>query len=303
MKKLFTERHGSAKPRTSEVLGEAASEALLALVSARVEEEWFGEAYPFKCGDGYPLAGTDVSKLRAALKGFGLKLPSLFERSRTSWDEPTPEEPAPLTDGEVFDLLEFSYEKIAEPQAGEFHRFMGHTHYSYDQESGREKFTTDVNRIFERNGIAFELELGEVTRLAPAPLHEALESAVFRTGDTALDGLLETARRKFLNRDLAVRVESLEKLWDAWERLKTLEQLKDKKASVRAILDKAATEPEFRELLEDEAKELTQIGNGFMIRHTEIGKVPITKSAHVDYLFHRMFALITLLLRSSGRLS
>ena len=33
-----------------------------------------------------------------------------------------------------------------------------------------------------------------------------------------------------------------------------------------------------------------------MIRHTEVGKTPINSSAHVDYLFHRMFALIYLLL-------
>jgi hypothetical protein len=33
--------------------------------------------------------------------------------------------------------------------------------------------------------------------------------------------------------------------------------------------------------------ELTEIGNRFMVRHTETDKIPITESAHVDYLFHR----------------
>lgn len=300
MKKLFTERHGSAKPRTSEVLGDAVRDALLALVTARVEEEWFGEAYPLKCSDGYPRAGTDISKLRAALKGYGIKLPSITDLSPTRW--PTPEEQPP-TDAEVFDLLEFSYEMIAEPVPGQFHSYMGHTHYTFDQARGREKFTIEVNRIFERNGIAFELRHGEVMRLAPAPLHEALESARFNTGDTPLDELLEAARQKILHRDPTIRQESLERLWDAWERLKTIEQPQDKKMSVAAILDKAAAEPALRERLEKEAQELTQIGNTFMIRHTEVGKVPITESSHVDYLFHRMFALIALLLRSSGRLS
>ncbi len=187
MKKLFTERHGAAKPRTSEVLGEAVRDALLALVSARVEEEWFGKAYPLGCSDGYPHAGTDISKLRATVKGYGLKFPGLYERPTRSWREPDHDEPSQPTDAEVFDLIEFSYEMIAEPEAREFHSFMGHTHYTYDQESGRDKFTVEVNRIFERNGIAFELKDGEVTRLAPAPLHEALESAHFQTGDRTLD--------------------------------------------------------------------------------------------------------------------
>ena len=94
----------------------------------------------------------------------------------------------------------------------------------------------------------------------------------------------------------------MEKLWDAWERLKTIEAGKDKKARVTAILDKVGNEPNFRERIEKEALELTEIGNKFMIRHTETDKVPVKDSAQVDYLFHRMFALIWLLLHASGRL-
>jgi hypothetical protein len=124
---------------------------------------------------------------------------------------------------------------------------------------------------------------------------------VFRTRDADLDRLLETAREKFLNRSLEVRKEGLEKLWDAWERLKTIEQGKDKSAQAKAILDKAATEPMLRERLECEARELNFIGNNLMIRHTEVGKPPVVESAHVDYLFHRMFAMVRLLLKSTGR--
>ena len=35
--------------------------------------------------------------------------------------------------------------------------------------------------------------------------------------------MLESARRKFLDPDPAVRLEALEKIWDAFERVKTLE--------------------------------------------------------------------------------
>ena len=42
MKKLFTERHGEAEPRVSETLDEAARNGLLTLISARIDEEWFG---------------------------------------------------------------------------------------------------------------------------------------------------------------------------------------------------------------------------------------------------------------------
>jgi hypothetical protein len=205
------------------------------------------------------------------------------------------------SDPQLFDLLEFLYEHAGLPNAYARHSFFGHDHLSYDKEAGRAKFEQDINRVFERNGLAFELKNGEVTRMAPTGLQEALASTVFRTRDADLDRLLETAREKFLNRSPDIRKEGLEKLWDAWERLKTIEAGKDKPAQVKAILDMAATEPVLRERLEIEARELNFIGNNLMIRHTEVGKPPIGESAHVDYLFHRMFSIIRLLLKSSGR--
>lgn len=290
MKKLFTERRGEARPRVVEALDENARAALLHLFVARVDEQWFGYTFPVKCPDGYAYAGTDLGKLRQTIRGYGLLWPSEDLDSSN-----------PPADGPIFDLIEFGYEFIAEAQDPSLHSYFSHSHYSYDRENGREKFAHDVNRIFERNGIAFKLENGEIVRIAPAFLHESLDQAVFKTRDTELDKLLEASREKFLNRSLAMRRESLEKLWDAWERLKTIEAGKDKKASAKALLDKATSEPTLRQRLEDEARALTEIGNTFMIRHTETNKIPIVQSEHVDYLFHRLFSMIRLLLRTSNR--
>ena len=46
--------------------------------------------------------------------------------------------------------------------------------------------------------------------------------------------------------------------------------------------------------------ELTEIGNTYMIRHTEVGKKPIMKSEQIDYFFQRMFGVVRLLL-GTGR--
>ena len=70
---------------------------------------------------------------------------------------------------------------------------------------------------------------------------------------------------------------------------------------MKALLDKGAGEPTFRQVLEDEAVRLTKVGNDFMIRHTEVGKVAVADSIHVDYLFERLFSLVQLLLKASGR--
>jgi hypothetical protein len=296
MKKLFTERHSGAAPRVKEELDEITRNGLIALVQSRIEEEWFGDSFPAICPDGRGNGGCDKNKLETMMKAYGVIWPGDQDTYRhRAEDEQVP------TDGEVFDLIEFSYEHVSEPTAHDFHSYFGHSHYSYNAKTGRQKFEQEVNRLFERNGMAFHLEHGEVARLAPAVLHETLANTTFRTGDKILDGLLETARNKFLNRSLDVRRESIERLWDAWERLKTVEPGKDKKATAKALLDKASAEPEFRELIEEEARKLTEVGNQFMIRHTETGKVPIAKSSHVDYLFGRMFSLVLLALKSSGR--
>ena len=81
------------------------------------------------------------------------------------------------------------------------------------------------------------------------------------------------------------------------ERVKTLELGTHKKKQTEALLAKASPERNFRDALDKEARELTRIGNEFLIRHSETNRTPITESRHVDYLFHRLFSLIHLLLQ------
>jgi len=181
----------SAKPRVAETLGDATRNGLWSLISSRMDDEWFGYAFPARCADGYAHAGTDRDKLEKAMLGYQLP-----------WPQNTN---PPNKQGPLFDVLEFAYEHIAEAKDPKYHQYMGHTHYIYDQEAGRAKFEEDVNRIFERNGAAFEMKHGEVTRIAPTGLQQALAETVFRASDMALDEMLETARQKFLDHSLDVR--------------------------------------------------------------------------------------------------
>jgi hypothetical protein len=157
--------------------------------------------------------------------------------------------------------------------------YWGHSHYKYDQAAGRTKFTAEVNHIFERNGMAFQLRDGRVERLLPFELQEALAVAVFRTGDSVLDGLLETSRHKFLHRDLTVRQEALEKLWDAWERLKTIEDGKDKKTKTLALCGRPR--PTIRSS-NDSSRSTTTHRDRQPLHdpHTETDKTPITDAPH-----------------------
>ena len=134
----------------------------------------------------------------------------------------------------------------------------------------------------------------------PPDLAPILKSAVFKTGDDTLNELLEDARQKFTSPSLKVRKEALERIWDAFERMKTVETGKDK-ATLAALLAKAIPDPDMRDGINREMADLTEIGNTYMIRHTEVGKRPIAKSEQVDYFFQRMFGVVRLLLKGTGR--
>ncbi|WP_052877868.1 hypothetical protein [Thermoanaerobacter wiegelii] len=89
---------------------------------------------------------------------------------------------------------------------------------------------------------------------------------------------------------------ALEKIWDAFERLKTF-YTDDKKESVTKLIKKVAGKTaKFDALLEEEFKILTRICNEYQIRHFEIDKIQIESLQQIDYLFYRMIALINLCL-------
>jgi hypothetical protein len=288
MRKLFTERVAQPEPRVKETLENAVQNALIQFVEQRIDDCSFGLSFPALCPDGNVNAGVNEEHLKAAMEGYRIVWPRRPIGARQA------------TDHQVFDLLEFTYEHVALPISTGLHPYFQHHHYRYDRDLGRQQFAADVNRLFERNGIAFQLHDGQVERLVPTVLQEVLQQPVFNTGDQTLNELLQAAREKFLNRELAVRREALEKLWDAWERLKSLSDPNDKKRSVEMLLDRASAEPNLRNRVEIEARQLTEIGNNFMIRHTEVTKPPITESIHVDYLFHRLFSFMRLLLQANG---
>ena len=150
----------------------------------------------------------------------------------------------------VLDFIQFCYAHVAKPVLGGYHSFFQHHHLSFDVDAGKTDFREKVNRIFSRNGIAYELgEDGNIIRLAPPGLREELASADFQTGDNIVDQMMMEARRKFLNPDQAVRKEAVERLWDAWERLKSIDDPSDKKKSITQLLDNASVEPSFRVII------------------------------------------------------
>lgn len=287
----FSEREDGEQPRNEAEITQPFWEGFIGLVRQLIATGRLAERFPQYCSDPpYPICGCNEQALGNSFRG---ENPSIL------W----PLEPnnVPLTKPGL-DAVEFFWRLVSVPTDRTPHGYFSHEHLSnFMQLPAQGNYCEDVNRLFRRNRLPYEIQgNGQVQRIGPPVLRETLAGSMFQTGDDELNRLLENAREKFKSPDPKVRSESLEKLWDAWERLKTL--YGDKKASIERLISEGIAEENLQTKITQEARELTDIGNTFQIRHFEKGKVPITEGEHIDYLFHRMFALIWLLLKRSGRL-
>lgn len=196
----------------------------------------------------------------------------------------------------LLDFLGFFNQQISDFHKYYYHKFFNHDHLSFPGTFVcREEFRNAVNEIFERNGLVFEMDdQGSIVRKILKENEEELLS-VPKTADDLINTKISEAARCVLSPKAEDRQEALEKLWDAFERLKTLSGGKDKRASVEDLCKKSANGlAGFDEILNKEAFELTNIGNNYQIRHFEKGKPSIPDPLIVDYLFFRLLALILL---------
>ena len=302
MNDYFSDRENGPRARTEQVISPVVWAGLVATVQALINSGAFGLRFPERCPDGQAVCGCDTDALAASViaempgLAWPLETMCLVEDGFLSQREPFA--PDTLL---ILDFIEFIYASVAKPIPGKHHDFFSHHHLTFDQQSGQEEFRATVNRIFSRNGVAFEmLSTGRIVRVLPPVLGEDLKRTIFRTGDRTLDNMLDECRAKFSDRNPLVRREALERLWDGWERLKSLADPGDKKRCIKIILDATAAEPSLRARLEGEATELNSIGNSHLIRHSEVNQVPVIDVDQVDYLFHRLFAMIQLILRKKG---
>lgn len=166
----------------------------------------------------------------------------------------------------VFDAIEF-YEK-------------------YNTDNG---FVAQVNALFRLNGLPYKLENGRIESTLDVTIKKKDISAISERG---LKDLLMEAENYYNkgNKQIAV-----EKLWDAFERLKTFysPSLKKNESANKIIDNMSGADPNFKSMYETEFRALTTIGNGYRIRHHETTKIDITDNRQYDYFYRRCLALIS----------
>lgn len=152
-------------------------------------------------------------------------------------------------------------------------------------------FIEEINAIFNLNDIPMKLNNGKFKYNVDSYITNNSLSSVQEVG---LQELLQEANRYYEKENFKIAVE---KLWDAFERLKTYYSSPkvDKKKSVNKIIDDmSGGRKPFKEMFEKEFKELTVVGNKFRIRHHETTKIDIDNDRYFDYFYKRCLTLISI---------
>ena len=297
---FFSDRTGQPVPRVSEQVAAKAWRGLVALIEGLIGDGSLARDFPMRdCPDGASyVTGTDEEMFIDSLKAHVPR----------AGDIPLAVSQLPST-AIVLDILDFVALHIDRPSGRRHHGYFGHDHlfFNYDQEwitPSDAKFRSDVDLIFARNGIAFSFgDDMRIGRLGPPEGRRLISDFRPNTGDPELDAKLIDAMSRFQSRTPSDHQDALEKLWDSFERLKTLESGANKKASVAKLLDRSAPTAPLRAELESEFTALTRIGNNFTIRHHEHDRQELSDEYSRDYLFIRLAGLIAFVLRQTGRMA
>ncbi|MEY9981433.1 hypothetical protein ABH995_000770 [Bradyrhizobium yuanmingense] len=149
-------------------------------------------------------------------------------------------------------VLEFCSRSVGEPVQGPYHSFFRHHHLSWDREPGFARFADDVKMLFRRNKLAFRAHaVGRGPARPPHP--RSPRQTAGRCSRPAMARPIDCSRAPAsasCRPGLEDRQDALEKLPDAFERLKTLEPEAYKRVQADALLDRvAAPRSGFRQAL------------------------------------------------------
>lgn len=161
----------------------------------------------------------------------------------------------------------------------------------FDAEAFR-RASEDFNALLDELSVPSEpISLNHIFNVNQT--YDLIFSSDYDSPDNELNLLLEEARKFYLASEYQI---AIEKLWDGFERLKTVLDT-DKCNGANKLIEKMADGIN-KTLLEGEFKLLTKVGNDYRIRHHETGKIMLASGNERRYLYFRMLALIDYALHS-----
>lgn len=300
---LYSTRHLGSKPRTEEEISHKLWKAIVALVEKLEQKNFFSEAYPEGCCDDSSIVcGTDIHKLNTEIElHTNLSWPlKITKDSDYSWQDKEPYIP---TKYEIFDLLELLYYRASTSEEGQYHSYGRHYHLHFPANNNAKIiFRDELNTLFSAIGSIYELNFsnGQIENIIGEDTQNLMRDALRQSSvmDSEYYQMLQTACSKITNARLDVAYEALEKLWDAYERLKCYFEPSDKnkkKDSVAKIVTLFDENSLFKDEVNNEMRKLTELGNAFRIRHSEPSQFTLSSHRQINYLFRRCLAMIVLI--------
>ena len=301
---LYTERHGM-RPTVKKTYNISITMYRMLFECCERYYENIAWRYPDECPDGCGCCGMDTQKFSDALE---YEIPTLFRRNgritepTTQWSFSSQEEKEDEFDQyALFDFIELIAQNARDVSKKIYHSFYRHYDYIYAKSNICViDFRKEINKIFEITGLLYRLtDDNEILRLEDmAILSEDIEKAVKAIKEPGLRELLAEAIAKHESPYPQDQKDAVEKIWDAFERIKTMYGANKKSSAETLITNIASGNEEIRIIIEEEFNHLTHIGNDFRIRHHETSKYEINDITHYDYLFNRCLSLLSLALNS-----
>ncbi|UNL92779.1 hypothetical protein CPY53_04050 [Paenibacillus polymyxa] len=292
MRKLFTDREFPEERGLSEKVTKEAYNGITLALESRIPN--FAFKFSYDCADTSTPYATNVNALKDSIRAIIPKLeyplnPLDYDREIEEQDKYN-----------LFDLIEYLYPLVQDIKQDEYHSYYRHYHLVLLQTTKeKDSLRGEINLIFRRNNLNFYLDLdGEVKRRLPRAFDELVSGVgTVNIKDDDLSSLIKTALNLITKPSEYERKLALEKLWDAFERVKTIKATKqgEKRESAKELTKLMANStPGFEEIINDEFMLLSKLGNNYQIRHFETYITKIPDLALIDYLFFRALSLINL---------
>lgn len=297
--KLYTERHGIRAPREKTYAIDRDMYSLL-LDCCKKYQKNLTHIFTLNCHHDFTdndYVAFDEKEFTTRIK---IRIPSLFRNEYDRICVPTDDDE--YDQYSLLDYIEFfaqNMQDISERWNSERYRNY-QTIDCYSTSNIFKEFQDEINGIFTDAGLLYELTDKKIIErvVENSPLTIEIENSFAAVAEAGTSELLKDAVALYKTPNPAARQDSVEKIWDAFERLKTYYTTLDKKHSSEKIVnDMAGGNPDFVNLFNDEFKALTDIGNNYRVRHHETDKIDITDVRYYDYLFNRCLSLIALAIK------
>ena len=181
----------------------------------------------------------------------------------------------PDYDGNIYDLLCAAYHRYKDiiPEIAD----------CYDEAYN---FSGTTNR-----NLRIVSELIEDYIVKNSAIHTPFSMSLGHLTDVDLKELIENAENFYASGD---KQSATEKIWDAFERMKTYYIGLNKRDSVNRIINNVGQgDNDYFQLFDGEFRKLTEIGNTYRIRHHETDKKNIDDERYYDYFYLKCISLIS----------